>query len=61
MAESHYHARLVWSGGALGPTKSVEAILGNSEPSLMANPRSAGLPIPPFVATPRSTTPKTFY
>jgi organic hydroperoxide reductase OsmC/OhrA len=24
MAESHYHARLVWSGGALGPTKSVE-------------------------------------
>jgi organic hydroperoxide reductase OsmC/OhrA len=25
MAEAHYHARLVWSGGALGPTKSVES------------------------------------
>jgi organic hydroperoxide reductase OsmC/OhrA len=25
MAEAHYHARLVWSGGALGSTKSVES------------------------------------
>jgi len=25
VAEAHYHARLVWSGGALGPTKSVES------------------------------------
>jgi organic hydroperoxide reductase OsmC/OhrA len=25
MAEAHYHARLVWSGGARGPTKSVES------------------------------------
>ncbi len=24
MAEAHYYAKLVWSGGALGPTKSVE-------------------------------------
>src|SRR5690242_7111614 len=25
MAEAHYHAKLVWSGSALGPTKSVES------------------------------------
>jgi organic hydroperoxide reductase OsmC/OhrA len=25
MAEAHYRAKLVWSGGALGPTKSVES------------------------------------
>lgn len=25
MADAHYHAKLVWSGGALGPTKSVES------------------------------------
>ena len=25
MPEAHFHARLVWSGGALGPTKSVES------------------------------------
>src|SRR5215208_5699922 len=25
MGEAHYNARLVWSGGALGPTKSVES------------------------------------
>jgi organic hydroperoxide reductase OsmC/OhrA len=25
MGETHYHAKLIWSGGALGPTKSVES------------------------------------
>ena len=25
MAEAHYYAKLVWSGGALGPTKSAES------------------------------------
>ena len=24
MSEAHYHAKVMWSGGALGPTKSVE-------------------------------------
>ena len=52
MAESHYHARLVWSGGALGPTKSVESYSREFRAEFDGKPSFRGSADPAFRGDP---------
>jgi len=59
MGEAHYNARLVWSGGALGPTKSVESYSREFQAEFEGKPPLRGSADPAFTAIPHSTIPKT--
>lgn len=52
MAEAHYHARLVWSGGALGPTKSVDGYSREFRAEFKAKPPFRGSADPAFHGDP---------
>ena len=52
MGEAHYHARLVWSGGALGPTKSVECYSREFRAEFEGKPPFRGSADPAFHGDP---------
>jgi organic hydroperoxide reductase OsmC/OhrA len=52
MAEAHYHAKLVWSGGALGPTKSVETYSREFRAEFEGKPSMRGSADPAFHGDP---------
>lgn len=52
MAEAHYYAKLVWSGGALGPTKSVESYSREFRAELEGKPSLRGSADPAFHGDP---------
>jgi organic hydroperoxide reductase OsmC/OhrA len=52
MGEAHYHARLVWSGGALGPTKSVESYSREFRAEIGGKPPLPGSADPAFHGDP---------
>ena len=53
------HTRLVWSGGAHGPTKSVESYSREFRAEWEGKPPLRGSADPAFTAIRRSTIPKT--
>lgn len=57
MAEAHYHARLVWSGGALGPTQSVESYSREFRAEFEGKPPMRGSAVPDFLGDPALYTP----
>src|SRR5215207_4799139 len=52
MAEAHYHTRLVWSGGALGPTKTVESYSREFQAEIDGKPPMRGSADPAFHGDP---------
>lgn len=52
MAEAHYHAKLGWSGGALGPTKSVESYSREFRAEFEGKPPLRGSADPAFHGDP---------
>ena len=52
MAEAHYRARLVWSGSALGPTKSVESYSREFRAEFDGKPSFRGSADPAFRGDP---------
>jgi len=52
MGEAHYNARLVWSGGALGPTKSVESYSREFQAEFEGKPPLRGSADPAFHGDP---------
>jgi organic hydroperoxide reductase OsmC/OhrA len=52
MSEAHYHARLVWTGGALGPTKSVESYSREFRVEIGGKPPLRGSADPAFHGDP---------
>lgn len=48
MAEAHYHAKIAWSGGALGPTKSVETYSREFRAEFEGKPPMRGSADPAF-------------
>ena len=52
MAEAHYHATLIWSGGALGPTKSVEGYSREFRAEFEGKPSFRGSADPVFHGDP---------
>jgi organic hydroperoxide reductase OsmC/OhrA len=52
MAEAHYHAKLVWSGGARGPTKSVESYSREFRAEFEGKPSMRGSADPAFHGDP---------
>ena len=52
MAEAHYHATLIWSGGALGPTKSVEGYSREFRAEFEGKPSFRGSADPAFHGDP---------
>jgi organic hydroperoxide reductase OsmC/OhrA len=52
MGEAHYHAKLVWSGGALGPTKSVDSYSREFRAELEGKPPLRGSADPAFHGDP---------
>jgi organic hydroperoxide reductase OsmC/OhrA len=52
MAEGHFYARLVWSGGALGPTKSVERYSREFRAEFEGKPALCGSADPAFHGDP---------
>ncbi|TDF62522.1 OsmC family protein [Cupriavidus sp. L7L] len=52
MAEAHYRAKLIWSGGALGPTKSVESYSREFRAEIDGKPAMRGSADPAFHGDP---------
>jgi organic hydroperoxide reductase OsmC/OhrA len=52
MGEAHYHAKLLWSGGAAGPTKSVESYSREFEARFEGKPPLRGSADPAFHGDP---------
>ncbi|HSC27291.1 MAG TPA: OsmC family protein [Vicinamibacterales bacterium] len=52
MAEAHFYARLVWSGGALGPTRSVEGYSREFRAEFEGKPALRGSADPAFHGDP---------
>jgi organic hydroperoxide reductase OsmC/OhrA len=52
MAEAHYHAKLVWSGGTLGPTKSVASYSREFRAEFEGKPPMRGSADPAFHGDP---------
>jgi organic hydroperoxide reductase OsmC/OhrA len=52
MGEAQYHARLVWSGGALGPTRSVESYSREFRVDIAGKPPLRGSADPAFHGDP---------
>ena len=52
MGEAQYHARLVWSGGALGPTRSVESYSREFRVDIEGKPPLRGSADPAFRGDP---------
>jgi organic hydroperoxide reductase OsmC/OhrA len=58
MGEAHYRARLVWSGGALGPTKTVESYSREFRVEIEGKPPMSGSADPAFHGDPSLLNPE---